>query len=113
MAAVADIPNEASAAAANKIKNLDSKPNSGNPKADPEFNVQKLVDMFTKLNPLAKEFIPSSYSPKLDHHLKLSPGTNFLTKNLSSDNLSSNRRVLTIAFSFDLLNYLSFLVLFG
>ncbi|KAE8713607.1 Polyadenylate-binding protein-interacting protein 12 [Hibiscus syriacus] len=26
-----------------------------------EFNVQNLVDMFTKLNPLAKEFFPSSY----------------------------------------------------
>ncbi|KAK8986511.1 hypothetical protein V6N11_010067 [Hibiscus sabdariffa] len=26
-----------------------------------EFNVQKLVDMFTKLNPLAEEFFPSSY----------------------------------------------------
>ncbi|KAL4281077.1 hypothetical protein GQ457_03G024930 [Hibiscus cannabinus] len=26
-----------------------------------EFSVQKLVDMFTKLNPLAKEFFPSSY----------------------------------------------------
>lgn len=26
-----------------------------------EFNVQKLVDMFTKLNPLAKEFFPSTY----------------------------------------------------
>ncbi|KAE8677785.1 Polyadenylate-binding protein-interacting protein 9 [Hibiscus syriacus] len=26
-----------------------------------DFNVQKIVDMFTKLNPLAKEFFPSSY----------------------------------------------------
>ncbi|XP_031376982.1 polyadenylate-binding protein-interacting protein 9-like [Punica granatum] len=92
MAAVAEIPNEASAAA-NKIKNLDSKPNLGNPKADTEFNVQKLVDMFTKLNPSAKEFFPSSYSPTRDHHHhQLQQGTNFLTKNLGADNFPNNRR---------------------
>lgn len=111
MAAVADTPNEASAAAATKIKNLDSKPNLENSKADPEFNVQKLVDMFTKLNPLAKEFFPSSHSPNLDHHHHLQSGTNFLTKSLSSDNFPNNRRVLTI-FPSNLFNSLSFWVLF-
>lgn len=55
MAAVADISADAVAAPTK----LDSKP-----KPESEFNVQKLVDMFKKLNPLAKEFFPSSYS----HH---------------------------------------------
>ncbi|RZB97420.1 Polyadenylate-binding protein-interacting protein 9 isoform C [Glycine soja] len=71
MAAVAEIP-----ADANK---MDSKP-----KAESEFSVQKLVDMFTKLNPLAKEFFPSSYSPNHDHGFQgfnqLSP-TQFLRRN--------------------------------
>lgn len=41
---------------------MDSKP-----KGESEFSVQKLVDMFTKLNPLAKEFFPSSYAAGNDH----------------------------------------------
>ncbi|GLU17704.1 hypothetical protein SLE2022_340600 [Rubroshorea leprosula] len=44
--------------------NIDSNVNNKTlePKSESkEFNVQKLVDMFTKLNPLAKEFFPSSY----------------------------------------------------
>lgn len=84
MAAVAEIP-----ADANK---MDSKP-----KAESEFSVQNLVDMFTKLNPLAKEFFPSSYSPNHDHRLQgfnqLSP-THFLvnTKQSANDNSPNNRR---------------------
>lgn len=91
MAAVADI----SAADANK---MDSKP-----KPESEFTVQKLVDMFTKLNPLAKEFFPSSYSlHNLDDHHRhqgynnqLTP-THFLvntTKPSANDNYLNNRRV--------------------
>lgn len=61
MAAVADKSGEAAlvAAAANDKKNsLEVE----TPKSESkEFNVQNLVDMFTKLNPLAKEFFPSSY----------------------------------------------------
>ncbi|KAJ1434254.1 RNA-binding domain superfamily [Sesbania bispinosa] len=84
MAAVADIP-----ADANK---MDSKP-----KPESEFTVQKLVDMFTKLNPLAKEFFPSSYSHNLDHrhqgYNQFTP-TNFLvnTKPSPNDNFPNNRR---------------------
>ncbi|RDX97556.1 Polyadenylate-binding protein-interacting protein 9, partial [Mucuna pruriens] len=84
MAAVAEIP-----ADANK---MDSKP-----KTESEFSVQKLVDMFTKLNPLAKEFFPSSYSPNHDHRLQgfnqLSP-THFLvtTKPSANENFPINRR---------------------
>lgn len=90
MAAVAEISVDA-AAAANK---LDSKP-----KSDSEFNVQKLVDMFTKLNPLAKEFIPSKHFHHHDHlqqsYHQLSPN-NFLvnTKPSADDNYPNNRRVL-------------------
>ena len=84
MAAVAEIP-----ADANK---MDSKP-----KAESEFSVQKLVDMFTKLNPLAKEFFPSSYSPNHDNRFQgfnqLSP-THFLvsTKPSADENFPNNRR---------------------
>ncbi|EFH59139.1 ctc-interacting domain 9 [Arabidopsis lyrata subsp. lyrata] len=34
-----------------------------------EFDMQKLVAMFKKLNPLAKEFFPSYYDPKKNHHV--------------------------------------------
>ncbi|XP_057456895.1 polyadenylate-binding protein-interacting protein 9-like [Lotus japonicus] len=58
MAAATEIPSSADAAAAAATgSKLDSKPN-----LDSEFNMQKLVDIFTKLNPLAEEFIPSSYA---------------------------------------------------
>ncbi|GMI65575.1 CTC-interacting domain 9 [Hibiscus trionum] len=56
MAAVADKPGEA--AVANGNNNLVVETSKSESK---EFNVQKLVDMFTKLNPLAKEFFPSYY----------------------------------------------------
>ena len=96
MAAVAEISTDAN----NK---MDSKP-----KPESEFSVQKLVDMFTKLNPLAKEFFPSSYPHNnSDHHRhhhhqgynndnnnQLSP-INFLvnTKPSANDNFPNNRRV--------------------
>lgn len=34
-----------------------------------EFDMQKLVAMFKKLNPLAKEFFPSVYDPKKNHQV--------------------------------------------
>ncbi|XP_022749355.1 polyadenylate-binding protein-interacting protein 9-like isoform X1 [Durio zibethinus] len=58
MAALVDKAGEAVAAAANDNSNLVVETAKSESK---EFNVQKLVDMFTKLNPLAKEFFPSSY----------------------------------------------------
>ncbi|WVZ00928.1 hypothetical protein V8G54_026997 [Vigna mungo] len=87
MAAVAEIPVDA-----NK---MDSKPKAE--LAESEFSVQKLVDMFTKLNPLAKEFFPSSYSPNHDHRLQgfnqLSP-THFMvnSKPSANENFANNRR---------------------
>ncbi|CAL0333690.1 unnamed protein product [Lupinus luteus] len=54
MAAVVENSAEAVAPASAK---LDSKLKPD----ESEFNVQNLVDMFKKLNPLAKEFFPSSY----------------------------------------------------
>lgn len=71
---------------------MDSKP-----KAESEFSVQKLVDMFTKLNPLAKEFFPSSYSPNHDHGrqgFNLITPNHFLvnTKPSANDNNPNNRR---------------------
>ncbi|KAF7822537.1 polyadenylate-binding protein-interacting protein 9-like [Senna tora] len=86
MAAVAEI--SVDAAAANK---LDSKPNP-----ESEFNVQKLVDMFTKLNPSAKEFFPSSYFHHDHHYLSYNQffPNNFLVSNKPSDNdnYPNNRR---------------------
>ncbi|XP_030525658.1 polyadenylate-binding protein-interacting protein 9-like [Rhodamnia argentea] len=97
MAAVAEISHEAAVA----NKNLDSKPNS---KPESEFTMQNLVDMFTKLNPLAKEFIPSYYSQALDHHhhqqhLHFQQNGSFLIsdfpaaeKNFSENNFANYRR---------------------
>ena len=84
MAAVAEI--SADAAAANK---LDSNPT----KQESEFNVQKLVDMFTKLNPLAKEFFPSYYYD--NRHLNQFSPKSFLVSDKSSanDNYPNNLRV--------------------
>ena len=48
--------------AANKNDNNNNLDSETKPTSESEFTVQKLVDMFTKLNPLAKEFFPSSYS---------------------------------------------------
>lgn len=88
MAAVADVSAETAAA-----NNMDSKP-----KSESELNLQKLVDMFKKLNPLAKEFFPSSYSQHQsnnDFHNngQLSPNY-FSTANKPSgnDSNSNNRR---------------------
>ncbi|KAI9081514.1 hypothetical protein K1719_036535 [Acacia pycnantha] len=86
MAAVAEISVDAAAAA----NQLDS-----NSRSESEFNVQKLVEMFTKLNPLAKEFIPSRYSHhdhfhQGDHQL---PPNNFLVgNNMAADGHQNNRR---------------------
>lgn len=60
MAAVADKSGDAIAAAANGNSNNNLVVETAKSESK-EFNVQKLVDMFTKLNPLAKEFFPSSY----------------------------------------------------
>ncbi|XVE63248.1 hypothetical protein DITRI_Ditri07aG0004600 [Diplodiscus trichospermus] len=61
MAAVADKSGEAVAPAANNTSNLVVETGKSESK---EFNVQKLVDMFTKLNPLAEEFFPLSHQTK-------------------------------------------------
>nr|KJB71374.1 hypothetical protein B456_011G119400 [Gossypium raimondii] len=55
-----------------------------------EFNAQKLVDMFTKLNPLAKEFFPSSY-----HHNPTKTGDfNQAPVNKQGNENFPNRRVM-------------------
>ncbi|VVA97627.1 unnamed protein product [Arabis nemorensis] len=38
-------------------------------KPESEFDMKKLVAMFKKLNPLAKEFFPSYYNPKKDNQI--------------------------------------------
>ncbi|OAY28890.1 polyadenylate-binding protein-interacting protein 9 isoform X2 [Manihot esculenta] len=100
MAAVAEITGEPAAAAdtnnnnnntnAITTKNLDS---DAKTKSESEFNVYKLVDMFTKLNPLAKEFFPSSYNNdnKTRDNLHL---TDFAEPNKQSanDNFPTNQR---------------------
>ncbi|KAJ9183086.1 hypothetical protein P3X46_006996 [Hevea brasiliensis] len=96
MAAVAEITGEAAAAVNtnnntnNDTKNLDSDVKS---KSESEFRVQKLVDMFTKLNPLAKEFFPSSYhnnnNTQNNLHLNDLAEPN---KQSANDNFPTNRR---------------------
>ncbi|XP_044503378.1 polyadenylate-binding protein-interacting protein 9-like [Mangifera indica] len=56
-------------------------------KSDSQFDVQKLVDMFTKLNPLAKEFFPSYYHQNGDDQ-----NENFANNNKHSANDSFPRR---------------------
>ncbi|XP_068321499.1 polyadenylate-binding protein-interacting protein 9-like [Pyrus communis] len=87
MAAVSEISGEAASA---KNSNLDSmsKPIS---KSKSEFDVQKLVDMFTKLNPLAKEFFPSSYSPQHHSNFENSFNNNKLSPNDNQANIRRRR----------------------
>lgn len=90
MAAVADMPGDA--AAANNTNNSKNN-NLETKKSESEFTVQKLVDMFTKLNPLAKEFFPSYYHQHTDHHFSII-NNNFADNNKQSaiDNFNNNRR---------------------
>lgn len=90
MAAVAEMSGDAAAVnntTNNKNNNLETK------KSESEFTVQKLVDMFTKLNPLAKEFFPSYYHQHTDHHFSVF-NNNFADYNKKSanDNFNNNRR---------------------
>ncbi|XWS10240.1 hypothetical protein CRYUN_Cryun39dG0058400 [Craigia yunnanensis] len=85
MAAVADKSGEAAEAAAANNNNLVVETVKSESK---EFNVQKLVDMFTKLNPLAKEFFPSSY-----HHNQIkNDNFNQVPVNKQGNENYSNRR---------------------
>eukprot|EP00257_Ricinus_communis_P027593 XP_025015007.1 polyadenylate-binding protein-interacting protein 9 isoform X1 [Ricinus communis] len=86
MAAVAEITGEVAIASNNKKMDSDVK--------NSEFSVQKLVDMFTKLNPLAKEFFPSSYNNNNITHnfLNLNNFAVVVDKQSPIDNFSSNRR---------------------
>lgn len=108
MAAVAEISGEAAAA---KNSNLESKKIT-----ESEFNVQKLVDMFTKLNPLAKEFFPSSFSQH-HHNLKInhqfSPDDSLAANNKQSvnDNYPNSRRVLILLISHLIPFFLNFFFL--
>ncbi|KDP20563.1 hypothetical protein JCGZ_04523 [Jatropha curcas] len=96
MAAVAEITGEAAAATNNNnnnnnTENLDS---DAKPKSESEFSVQNLVDMFTKLNPLAKEFFPSSYNNKnkTQNLLNLNNFAVLPNKQSANDNFPTNRR---------------------
>lgn len=91
MAAVAEMGGEAASANNQKLDSISKPVSESKPKS--EFDVQKLVDMFTKLNPLAKEFFPSSYSPLHNHNFDNSFAVNN-NKLLPTDNQANNRRVL-------------------
>ncbi|XP_022733635.1 polyadenylate-binding protein-interacting protein 9-like isoform X2 [Durio zibethinus] len=87
MAAVADKSGEAAAAAAAAANNNNMVVETAKSESK-EFNVQKLVDMFTKLNPLAKEFFPSSY-----HHNQTKNGDfNQIPVNKQGNENYSDRR---------------------
>ncbi|KAJ6979659.1 polyadenylate-binding protein-interacting protein 9-like [Populus alba x Populus x berolinensis] len=98
MAAVAEIASEAAVAAnnssnttTNKNDNNNNLDSERNPKSESEFTVQKLVDMFTKLNPLAKEFFPSSYNKNSPNQFHIN---NFPVpiKQSANDNFPKRRR---------------------
>ncbi|KAJ6333133.1 hypothetical protein OIU77_009072 [Salix suchowensis] len=98
MAAVAEITSEAAVAANNNSDTSTNKNDNNNnldsetsPKSESEFTVQKLVDMFTKLNPLAKEFFPSSYNKSNPNQFHLN---NFPVpvKQSANDNFPKKRR---------------------
>ncbi|KAJ4726608.1 Polyadenylate-binding protein [Melia azedarach] len=94
MAAVAEISGDAAAANNNVNGNNNKNNNLETTKSESEFNVQKLVDMFTKLNPLAKEFFPSYYHNNTDHQLSVIDNNfgNNNNKQLANDNFNNNRR---------------------
>ncbi|KAK9266473.1 hypothetical protein L1049_000785 [Liquidambar formosana] len=91
MAAVAEMSGEAAAATAvppsAKNSNSDSK-------SEFRREVQTLVDMLSKLNPLAKEFFPSSHShDRQQNHDQLSQTDFFsLNKQSANDAYPNNRR---------------------
>ncbi|XP_034933509.1 polyadenylate-binding protein-interacting protein 9 isoform X2 [Populus alba] len=97
MATVAEITSEAAVAsnnnttAANKNDNNNNLDSETKPTSESEFTVQKLVDMFTKLNPLAKEFFPSSYSKNNPNELHFN---NFAVpvKQSANDNFPKRKR---------------------
>jgi len=101
MAAVAEITSEAAVAsnntttAANKNDNNNNLDSETKPTSESEFTVQKLVDMFTKLNPLAKEFFPSSYSKNNPNELHFN---NFAVPVKQSANDNFPKRVLFFFF---------------
>jgi hypothetical protein len=101
MAAVAEITSEAAVAsnntttAANKNDNNNNLDSETKPASESEFTVQKLVDMFTKLNPLAKEFFPSSYSKNNPNELHFN---NFAVPVKQSANDNFPKRVLFFFF---------------
>jgi hypothetical protein len=104
MAAVAEITSEAAVAsnntttAANKNDNNNNLDSETKPASESEFTVQKLVDMFTKLNPLAKEFFPSSYSKNNPNELHFN---NFAVPVKQSANDNFPKRVLFFFFLSD------------
>lgn len=93
MAAGAEISGEAAKHSANSKSELR--------RSESEFNsdVNKLVEIFTKLNPLAKEFFPSNYSKQHsfnDNNLSPKDSREYDTnlKLSANDNNPINRRVL-------------------
>ncbi|KAM7267139.1 hypothetical protein ACFE04_009305 [Oxalis oulophora] len=89
MAAIAEIPNEASPPADNNINindNINIIKNS-------DDTMKNLVDMFTKLNPSAKEFFPSNYTKS--YQLVVDPQ---LIKN--NNNKNNNNQLSATAKSF-------------
>ena len=91
---MAEVSGEAVAA-----KTLDTKPTS---ESEINVQVQELVAMFKKLNPLAKEFFPSSYPNHQNSFYFLNNGqlspNNFADTNKPSGNdfYPNNRRVIII-----------------
>ncbi|XP_057540282.1 polyadenylate-binding protein-interacting protein 9-like [Amaranthus tricolor] len=71
-------------------QNSETDTQSCDSKSEFHKNINELAEILSKLNPWAKEFIPSSYRLKIDQSVQ--NDFSAFSKNSSNDNFSNNRR---------------------
>ena len=76
-------------------QNSETDTQSCDSKSEFHKNINELAEILSKLNPWAKEFIPSSYRLKIDQSVQ--NDFSAFSKNSSNDNFSNNRRVYFIS----------------
>lgn len=72
----------------------DTNKSSSDSKSEFQKNINELADILSKLNPLAEEFIPSSFRLKNDQSVQ-----NNFSKISGNDNFPNNRRVFVFSLS--------------
>ena len=96
MAAGPEISGEAAAVKTESMNSEEVKKSESESESENFNNVQKLVEMFTKLNPLAKEFFPSSKQFNKNNNIKTFDQFDSSEANYKvsvNDNNPINRRV--------------------